>query len=136
MERGGEDVRGFFYADDNTTVIRSDLEEELRDRAFEHLRHVQEVLSARGLTLSRSKTVNLTLSPFLLHRGFVRRVPALTFLKTKTHLGNQYPMEAKTHTDSLEFDPNAESGVGTAPAEYPVPISDTIRILGSTLTSG
>ena len=52
MGAAATDIRSFYYADDITTGVRGDTEEELRRQAFLRFRHVQEALSAHGLTLN------------------------------------------------------------------------------------
>ena len=75
--------------------------------------------------------MNLVLSPRHLPRGIYRGLPTPAYPKTKTRPATQYEAEARSLVACSEFDPFEEDGrVGISQEGFPVPITDTVRILG------
>ena len=122
--------RDFLCADDLTTLLVEESREELEELARFNYTLFEELLRECGLRLNSQKTRNLVFSPSRIPKGVYRGTTELRFPSTKTRLANQYRQEAKTLHDCLEFDPYTEDRKTNVLENFPVPITDTVRVLG------
>ena len=131
-----EDFTDVLYADDVTSVIKADTLEELTRRARLTMSIMQDIMRQIGLRINEQKTQNLLLDPTVLPRGSFRRQVGTTFPSTRTRRAQQYRQAAACDRTILEFDPwedEPEEPWQRLRRNFPVPLTDTIRVLGMIL---
>ena len=128
-----QDFKDVIYADDVTTIIFADTLGELAERAVQTMKIMKHGMKRIGLQINEAKTQNIVLDPAVLPKGAFRRGPGTTHLGTRERRRRQYCQAAKFDKTIVDFDPWTSSGETTEMQirkRFPVPLTETIKILG------
>ena len=128
-----EEAKDLIYADDVTSIVTADTEDELKLRAHRTVRWIKEILKDMALELNEKKTANMLVTPYYLPEGLYRRRPGITQLGTKQRQRKLHELEAKLDKTILDFDPflePAELAAEDVNEGYPYPLAEKIRVLG------
>ena len=127
------------YADDVTTLIKANSQEDLCYMARLNDQILQEILPKWGLMIQKAKTQNMVWDPRIIPDGVFRRSDAAYIPNTRKRQTQQYQREAPFLTEPTDFDPSMPQATQTNTGSrnqqsptFPYPLNATIKILGIT----
>ena len=133
----GKGYTDVILADDIAILISAESQAGLQLAAHRNAEYFRMILKGMLLQLSIQKCRNAAYSPAFLLVGILRRSRKVRYSSTVYRLRKQQKAEARFLTEPIEFEPFGErvEDPTSEKCGYPLPITETIKILGVEIDS-